>query len=65
MARLLAAPRADIYLPASEGRPEIVMPPLSPPPECADHLEIRTDDTEEVVRKRLQVSPGVRAGLTS
>ena len=26
---------ADIYLPASEdGQPEIVMPPLNPPPEC-------------------------------
>ena len=26
---------ADIYLPATDdGRPEIVMPPLNPPPEC-------------------------------
>lgn len=26
---------ADIYLPASaDGQPEIVMPPLNPPPEC-------------------------------
>ncbi len=25
---------ADIYLPASNGRPEIVMPPLNPPAEC-------------------------------
>lgn len=46
---------ADIYLPASDGRPEIVMPPLSPPEECVDHLEQRSDDTEPVVRKRLEV----------
>lgn len=46
---------ADIRLPASDGRPEIVMPPLSPPPECAPHLEVREDDTEEVVLRRLQV----------
>jgi adenylate kinase family enzyme len=31
------------------------MPPLPPPPECAPHLEQREDDTEEVVRRRLQV----------
>jgi adenylate kinase len=46
---------ADIYLPADGDRPEIVMPPLSPPKECEPHLEIREDDTEEVVLKRLQV----------
>jgi len=31
------------------------MPPLSPPPECAPHLEVRQDDTPEVVERRLQV----------
>lgn len=31
------------------------MPPLSPPPECAPHLEVREDDTPAVVEKRLQV----------
>lgn len=46
---------ADIYLPASEGRPEIVMPPLNPPPECAKFMEQRSDDTEEVIRNRLEV----------
>lgn len=46
---------ADIYLPASDGRPEIVMPPLSAPPECAPHLEQRSDDNEETIRRRLDV----------
>ncbi|GIL79516.1 hypothetical protein Vretimale_18353 [Volvox reticuliferus] len=47
---------ADIHLAASaDGRPEIVMPPLSPPPECAPHLETRADDQEEVIRHRLEV----------
>ena len=47
---------ADIHLPAgTNGQPEIVMPPLSPPPECAPHLEIREDDTEPVIRRRLEV----------
>ena len=46
---------ADIYLPASEGRPEIIMPPLNPPPECQQHMEQRSDDTEPVVRRRLEV----------
>ncbi len=45
----------NTYLLDSDGKPEIVMPPLSPPPECAEHLEIRDDDTEPVIRKRLQV----------
>ena len=49
---------ADIQLPAdpSTGRPPIFMPPLGAPPECQPHLEVRPDDTEEVVRHRLQVS---------
>ncbi|KXZ41967.1 hypothetical protein GPECTOR_233g540 [Gonium pectorale] len=47
---------ANIHLPASpDGRPEIVMPPLSPPPECAPHLAVREDDREEVIRHRLEV----------
>lgn len=47
---------ADIYLPATpDGQPEIVMPPLSPPPECAEHMEQRADDTEPVIRRRLEV----------
>ena len=43
---------ADINYP---GDPPIVMPPLNPPPECADKMEQRKDDTEEIVRARLQV----------
>lgn len=31
------------------------MPPLSPPPQCAHLMETRADDTEAVVRRRLQV----------
>lgn len=46
---------ANIYLPASNGRPEIVMPPLSPPAECVEHMEQRSDDTEPVIRRRLEV----------
>ncbi|KAL4435036.1 hypothetical protein ABPG77_003861 [Micractinium sp. CCAP 211/92] len=46
---------ADIYLPASNGRPEIVMPPLNPPAECMQHMEQRGDDTEPVIRRRLEV----------
>ncbi|GLC40765.1 hypothetical protein PLESTB_000024900 [Pleodorina starrii] len=47
---------ADIHLPAgADGQPEIVMPPLSAPPECEPHLETRADDREEVIRHRLEV----------
>ncbi len=46
---------ADIRLAASGDRPEIVMPPLSPPEQCRPYMEIREDDKEEVVRRRLQV----------
>jgi adenylate kinase len=38
-----------------DGRPEIVMPPLSAPPECTPHLETRADDTEPIVRRRFEV----------
>jgi hypothetical protein len=31
------------------------MPPLSPPPQCAHLMETRPDDTEAVIKKRLQV----------
>lgn len=46
---------ADIRLEASAdgSSPEIVMPPLNPPPECASYMETREDDTEPVVRRRL------------
>jgi adenylate kinase len=43
---------ADIYHP---GDPPIVMPPLNPPAGCEDKMEQRKDDTEEVVKARLQV----------
>jgi hypothetical protein len=46
---------ADIYLPAQGGQPEIVMPPLSPPQQCLPFMEQRADDTDEVVRRRLEV----------
>lgn len=46
---------ADIYLPAAPGQPEIVMPPLNPPEKCMPFMEQRADDTEEVIKKRLQV----------
>lgn len=46
---------ADIRLPASGGRPEILMPPLSPPDKCLPLMEQRDDDTEAVVRRRLAV----------
>lgn len=31
------------------------MPPLDPPEACAPHLEQRSDDNEETIRKRLEV----------
>ena len=46
---------ADIHLEASNGRPEIIMPPLSPRPECEPHLEQRSDDNEETILRRLEV----------
>lgn len=47
---------ADIYLPGTADRPEIVMPPLNPPEQCLPFMETREDDTEEVIKHRLQVS---------
>ena len=46
---------ATIDVPAIDGHPRVYMPPLPAPPECEPHLETRADDTEEVVRRRLQV----------
>ena len=48
---------ADINVPADPvaGRAAIVMPPLSPPPECLPKMQTRPDDTAEVVRARLRV----------
>mmetsp|Transcript_40418 Transcript_40418/g.101681 ORF Transcript_40418/g.101681 Transcript_40418/m.101681 type:complete len:280 (-) Transcript_40418:166-1005(-) len=46
---------ADINLPASDSKPAIVMPPLSPPEECLPLMETRADDTEPVIRKRLEI----------
>lgn len=43
---------ADINYP---GDPPIVMPPLNPPAGCEGKMEQRKDDTEDVVRARLQV----------
>lgn len=46
---------ADINLKASNARPAIVMPPLMPPPECADYMEQRSDDTKETILNRLEI----------
>ena len=46
---------ADIYLEASNGEKAIVMPPLPPPDECLKHMEMRSDDKEETIKKRLKV----------
>jgi adenylate kinase len=46
---------ADINVEGHNGAPRIVMPPMSPPSGCLDKMVARSDDTEEIVRKRLQV----------
>jgi adenylate kinase family enzyme len=48
---------ADINVPADplRGLPSIVMPPLSPPDKCLSKMQARSDDTEPVVRARLEV----------
>ena len=48
---------ADINVAADAGRglPAIVMPPLSPPDKCLSKMQARSDDTEAVVRARLEV----------
>lgn len=37
------------------GQPTIIMPPLNPPEKCLSKLTQRSDDTEEVVKRRLEV----------
>lgn len=46
---------ADIMLPASNGQPEVRMPPLNPPENCVDKMEIRSDDNLETVKNRIEV----------
>ena len=48
---------ADINVAAdpARGLPAIVMPPLSPPDKCLHKMQTRTDDTEAVVKARLEV----------
>lgn len=46
---------ANIDVGGGDKGPRIFMPPLLPPPACATKLTIRADDTEEVVRARLNV----------
>jgi adenylate kinase len=45
---------AEIDVPTEDGG-RIFMPPLLPPPACASKMTIRADDTEEVVRARMNV----------
>lgn len=45
----------DIDESARDGLPPMVMPPLPPPPQCAHKMTRRVDDTEEVIRARLEV----------
>ncbi|KAH7276310.1 hypothetical protein KP509_39G002000 [Ceratopteris richardii] len=46
---------ANIDVEGEDGGPRIFMPPLLPPPACANKLTTRADDTEEVVRARLNL----------
>jgi adenylate kinase len=46
---------ADVNFPEAPGKPATVMVPLLPPPECAGHLETRSDDTEEVITNRFRI----------
>lgn len=47
---------ADIFIPASGSHPAVMMPPLRPPPECEKHMQRRSDDTLDIIKKRLEVS---------
>lgn len=38
-----------------DGNPGMYMAPLLPPPHCASKLIMRSDDTEEVVKRRLRI----------
>ena len=42
-------------LPAFNGQPEVRMPPLNPPENCQDKMEIRSDDNLETVKNRIEV----------
>eukprot|EP00271_Cylindrocystis_brebissonii_P014901 TRINITY_DN36574_c0_g1_i1.p1 TRINITY_DN36574_c0_g1~~TRINITY_DN36574_c0_g1_i1.p1 ORF type:complete len:364 (+),score=34.28 TRINITY_DN36574_c0_g1_i1:44-1093(+) len=46
---------ADIHLPATKDCPPVVMPPLVPPMNCAAKMTQRSDDTEDVIRNRLEI----------
>jgi len=46
---------ADVNFPESNGKPATIMVPLLPPPECAAHLETRSDDTEAVIQSRFRI----------
>lgn len=46
---------ACIDIKGDDGSPELYMAPLLPPPHCEAKLIMRSDDTEEVVKKRLRV----------
>ncbi len=46
---------ADIMLPASNGQPEVRMPPLNPPENCREKMEIRSDDNLETINNRIEV----------
>jgi len=47
---------ADIMLPASNGQPEVRMPPLNPPENCREKMEIRSDDNLATINNRIDVS---------
>ncbi|CAN1747239.1 Adenylate kinase 1, chloroplastic [Linum perenne] len=46
---------ACIDIKGENGEPGIYMDPLPPPPQCAEKLIQRADDTEEVVKARLRI----------
>ncbi|XP_004307433.1 PREDICTED: probable adenylate kinase 6, chloroplastic [Fragaria vesca subsp. vesca] len=46
---------ATIDIKAEEGNPSMYMAPLLPPSHCASKLISRSDDTEEVVKRRLHI----------
>jgi len=53
---------ADIMLPASNGQPEVRMPPLNPPENCREKMEIRSDDNLETINNRIDVSSNAILG---
>lgn len=46
---------ANVFLPEADGKPATIMVPLLPPPECENHLQTRSDDTEAVIQNRFKV----------